>query len=347
MPTMRERPWSTSPPIDLPMGSTPGKYFWANASLMTTTRSASVRSSPTDRAAPAKGDTSALEITGRHDSVLGGGVLDVRAFVDAQRSPCTRRRAAAAVEPRRRRPRPEAHAAPARVRRASSLGSHDRACRRTPRRRPRRHPTRTPGWTAYMLATLRASSAAPAAIITASATCATTSPLSKRPPRPSIPPIRAALKHAAQVASIQRDDGHEDDEQRRDYGDRPWPTRTRANLVPSRPTHRAGARPVTTVKPSHARAAPKIPATAATISTSTISCCASRCRFAPSAERTANSADRASTCPSTRAATLAQPIKRISAVAASVASSAGCMGPSTSSRTGVICRSFVLSRRAV
>ena len=41
--------------------------------------------------------------------------------------------------------------------------------------------TRTPGSTAYMLATLRASSAAPEAIITASATCVTTNPLSSRP----------------------------------------------------------------------------------------------------------------------------------------------------------------------
>ena len=96
----------------------------------------------------------------------------------------------------------------------------------------------------------------------------------------------------------------------------------------------SGSASVTMVKPTHDRAAPKVPATIATISTSTISCCASRCRFAPSAERTANSADRASTCPSIRAATLAQPIKRISAVAASVACSAGRMGPNTSSRTG-------------
>ena len=108
----------------------------------------------------------------------------------------------------------------------------------------------------------------------------------------------------------------------------------------------SGSASMTTVKPTRARAAPTVPATAATISTSTISCCASRCRLAPSAERTANSADRASTCPSTRAATLAHPIKRISVVAASVASSAGRMGPRRSSRTGVIRRSFALSRRA-
>ena len=38
-------PGSTSPPIDLPMGSTPGKYVRANASLITTTRSVSIRSS--------------------------------------------------------------------------------------------------------------------------------------------------------------------------------------------------------------------------------------------------------------------------------------------------------------
>ena len=44
-----------------------------------------------------------------------------------------------------------------------------------------------------MLATLRASSAALAAIITASATWAITRPFSRRPPRPSIPPLRILL----------------------------------------------------------------------------------------------------------------------------------------------------------
>ena len=41
----------------------------------------------TDRAAAAKGEAKALEIAGRHDSVFGGRVLDLRAFVDTQARP--------------------------------------------------------------------------------------------------------------------------------------------------------------------------------------------------------------------------------------------------------------------
>ena len=55
----------------------------------------------------------------------------------------------------------------------------------------------------------------------------------------------------------------------------------------------SGSARITTPKPPHASAAPSAPAAVAISSASTISCCVSRRRFAPSAERTANSTDRA------------------------------------------------------
>ena len=148
---------------------------------------------------------------------------------------------------------------------------------------------RTPGSTAYRFATLRASNAAPAAIITASATSAITSPFSRRPPRPSMPPVRARLEDAAQVAAVERDGGHEHDEQGGGDGDRHCrrehaPVRRRG-LCPG--AERQRARDDGESAPRERRA--ERAGGGAMSSASTMSCCVSRRRFAPSAERTANS----------------------------------------------------------
>ena len=109
-----------------------------------------------------------------------------------------------------------------------------------------------------MLATLRASSAAPEAIITASATCVTTNPLSSRPPRPVIPPIRAALK------TLRKSPRYSETMGTRMTSD----AAITAMAIADANTRQSGAVPahapsgsasVTTVKPTHARAAPKGP----------------------------------------------------------------------------------------
>ena len=164
-----------------------------------------------DRSTAAKGNAKALEIPRSDDSVLSGRVLDVRPLVDAQASACTRRRATAASAPRRRIPRREAHATPARARRVFSRGSHRSSVASKTTSTTATPSTCTPGWTAYMLATLRARSAAlrrssrrapPARRQTA-----------LQPPAASLDASRpGCAQYAAHVASVQRDDGHEDDE---------------------------------------------------------------------------------------------------------------------------------------
>jgi hypothetical protein len=97
----------------------------------------------------------------------------------------------------------------------------------------------------------------------------------------------------------------------------------------------SGSDSTSTWKPTIASTAPATPARIPTRIDSSTTCWMRRWRFAPSADRTAISVARASICPSISAATLAQAIRRISAIAASVASSAGRRSPTKYSRAGV------------
>jgi hypothetical protein len=88
-------------------------------------------------------------------------------------------------------------------------------------------------------------------------------------------------------------------------------------------------------KPATASPAPISPAPSPSSSDSMTTCWTSRRRFAPSAARTAISVARPSIWPSMSAATLAHAMRRMSAMATKVASSAGRMEPSKASRIGV------------
>ena len=171
-----------------------------------------------DRAAPAKGEAKALEITGRHDSVFGGRVLDLRAFVDTQARPVP---AAAQRQVLRRADGGHAGKLTQRplelVERLLSARPIERGVEHHVDDRDAVHPHAWldrvhVGDTASEQRRTRGDHHRERHLRDDQSTF--------QPPAPSLDSTHpGCAQDAAQVSSIQRDDGHEDDERRRDQGD--------------------------------------------------------------------------------------------------------------------------------
>ena len=176
---------------------------------------------------------------------------------------------------------------------------------------------RTPGSTAYRLTTVRPSSAAPVAIMHGERDLRDHEAVLQTSAAPAHPSGAGPAQDAAQVAAVERDDRHQDRQSRcRGTAIAIAEANTRQSGAADSAHAPSGSARMMKLKPPHASAAPSAPERPRSACASTMSDCVSRCRLAPSAERTASSTDRASTCPSISAATFAHAINRISAIAA-------------------------------